>query len=385
MNSLTKHLALGFAIRFGTILYGEWHDQNIHVPFTDVDYKVFTDAARYVTEGESPYRRHTYRYPPIIAWLLVPNILVHPAWGKLLFSIIDVIAGALVHCLIKSQGYSDAVSLKCSYFWIYNPLSIVIATRGNSDSIIGCIVLLSVYFLLNNRPALTGFFLALAIHIRLYPIVFSLPIYLSMRDEKKGKKFIDLIYPNLDRLILVAACVSTLAIATTFCYNLYGFEYLQESILYHLSRKDTRHNFSVYFYLLYLKPDQPAGLLFMPQLVLLLVFSFIFGKKSSILFCLFVQTFTIVSYNPVLTSQYFVWYLSLLPPNLPRFKLTLRQAAFMTSLWLFAQLVWLVPAYLLEFRAQNTFLFIWFQGIGFFCANLAVLVRLIKNYSIKQD
>lgn len=389
--NLTKHLALGLVIRFATIVYGQWHDRNFHVPFTDVDYKVFTDAARYVTEGGSPYERHTYRYPPILAWLLVPNIFFHPAWGKFLFSVIDIIAGGLVHVLVKSQGYSESISLRCSFFWIYNPLSVIIATRGNSDSIIGCIVLLSVFYLFKNKPALTGVFLALAIHIRLYPIIFSLPIYLSIpndnpiKEVKFHKKLFRLLYPNTDRLILVASCISTLLVATSFCYYLYGWDYLQESIFYHLTRKDTRHNFSVFFYLLYLKPDQPPGLIFVPQLVLLLVFSFSFGNKSSICFCLFLQTFTIVSYNPVLTSQYFIWYLSLLPPNLPRFKLTLRQAAFLTSLWLFAQLAWLVPAYLLEFRGKNTFLYIWFQGIGFFCANLAVLVRLIKGYSVKPD
>ena len=52
--SLTSHftfrnvLALSVAIRVGLITYSEWHDAHSVVKYTDIDYRVFSDAARFV-------------------------------------------------------------------------------------------------------------------------------------------------------------------------------------------------------------------------------------------------------------------------------------------------------------------------------------------------
>lgn len=79
-------LCVAALLRAGLIVFGEWQDAHMEVRYTDIDYTVFSDAARLMVEGKSPFERDTYRYSPLLALVLVPNVVLHRCWGKILFA-----------------------------------------------------------------------------------------------------------------------------------------------------------------------------------------------------------------------------------------------------------------------------------------------------------
>jgi len=92
-----------------------------------------------------------------------------------------------------------------------------------------------------------------------------------------------------------------------FLVSRYGWTFLFETYLYHVVRQDNRHNFSPYFYLIYLTNItwQNSVILklfyFLPQLVSVLVASCALYQHIEL--CFFVLTVLFVSFNKVCTSQ----------------------------------------------------------------------------------
>lgn len=101
-------------------------------------------------------------------------------------------------------------------------------------------------------------------------------------------------------------CLAVLTLTSNCFFFRYGFDFLEHSYLYHVTRKDVKHNFSVYFYMLYLTMDSHFSwiislLAFLPQLSVVVVFGLKYYKDLA--FCCFVQTFAFVAFNKVCTSQ----------------------------------------------------------------------------------
>jgi len=160
--------------------------------------------------------------------------------------------------------------------------------------------------------------------------------------------------------------------------------FVDEAYLHHITRRDTRHNFSVYFYMLYLTVEvDDIGLnliTFLPQVILLCALSKKFANISDMPMCVLCQTFVFVVYNKVCTSQYFIWYLAPLALIIPKLQLSKTEALVLVLFWSFTQGSWLLPAYFLEFKGHNTFLFIWIESMTFFCANVGIMSKCVRKY-----
>ncbi|KAH8300232.1 hypothetical protein KR044_012015 [Drosophila immigrans] len=409
--SFPAHLVISALLRLTLICYAQIHDAKSTVPYTDIDYKVVTDGARFIVDGGTPFARHTYRYSPIMAYIQIPNITLHPAFGKLIYSLCDLLVGQLIYALVRLEpGKASAIQRKAlasACFWLYNPLTAVISTRGSGDSFASFFVISSIYLLVKttttDQPSkyfavfCAGLAHGLVIHLRLYPIFFSLAYYLCLSGGpiRKPLELLHRIFvPNKEQICLVLGTIIGFGVFTLTFYKLYGWQYLHEAYFYHFVRKDVRHNFSLHFLMQYLSNSDAAEestlfikfLIMAPQLLLVIYLSVSFAQlRQTLPFCVFGLAFVIVTYNSVVTSQYFVWYLAVLPLCLTKFQLMpTGRCILLLVLWICGQALWLLPAYLLEFKTWHTFNWIGLQGGVFFVINSYILAQLITYYDCKS-
>lgn len=140
-------------------------------------------------KGGSPYLRDTYRYTPLLAFLMQPNIFLNKSFGKILFIIFDLICGYLIMKInqmgCKKQDNLNRVVLVPLYFWFYNPITIAISSRGNAESLMSFLVLLFVFYLKKRSYIAAGILYALSIHFKIYPVTYGLAVLFYLLKTKK--------------------------------------------------------------------------------------------------------------------------------------------------------------------------------------------------------
>ncbi|KAJ5559233.1 hypothetical protein N7535_009461 [Penicillium sp. DV-2018c] len=391
-------------LRLVLLAYGGWQDAHSAVKYTDIDYMVFTDAARYVAKGQSPYARDTYRYTPLLAWMLLPTAWEGPApwstlafaFGKALFALSDVIAGWLVTQLLV-RYYRFPVERALRYVaavWLWNPMVANISTRGSSEGLLGVLVAALIWATLTKRSIVAGLILGIAVHFKIYPFIYGISIMWWWDAECDGAaptrlgllaKALRFVTPS--RVKLTAAALASFAALNLIMYLQYGQPFLQHTFFHHLTRIDHRHNFSPYSTLLYLTAADGAetrfeALAFLPQLILAVIALPLVLAKKSLTTAMLAQTFTFVTFNKVCTSQYFLWYLILLPFYLPSSSLIRKprlgiSAAF---LWVAGQALWLHQGYNLEFLGLSSFVpGLFLAGLFFFVVNVWILGIIVMD------
>lgn len=189
LAAVSKHITLrvlllaSLVLRVVLLLYGEWQDQTFTVKFTDIDYHVFSDASRHVSEGHSPFLRSTYRYTPLLALLLVPNHFTFYAFGKVLFIGCDILVGWLIYEIQGLERVKDTSRLLCVAVWLLNPLTATVSARGNAESFLATLVVASIFFLLRGNISLAAVAYGTAVHVKIFPVIYSLPILLFLKEK----------------------------------------------------------------------------------------------------------------------------------------------------------------------------------------------------------
>lgn len=337
----TPLVVFSSAILLRTILlfYGLIQDEYSPVKYTDIDYFVFTDAARYLSRGGSPYQRETYRYTPLLAWLLLPATFPGVAWfsfGKVVFALADIVAGWLVVLVLKSPaggGMTRERALKFAAIWLLNPMVATISTRGSSEGLLCVMVVALLWAVIHERIGLAGVLLGLAVHFKIYPFIYGVsilwyldPLPKSISSPQKtselsrpagfpfARRIRDFITPS--RISLVLSSLATFMSLNLLMYSLYSTPFLTHTFLHHLTRIDHRHNFSPYNTLLYLSSSSPPGartsnfhfesLAFIPQLALSAFLIPLTLAKKDLAGTMLAQTFAFVTFNKVCTSQVFL-------------------------------------------------------------------------------
>ena len=384
---VARILVIFFTFYFVDSFLGKY----INWSYTDIDYFVYSDAGKNIISYGSPYERVTYRYPPLLALLMMLNDILHPCVGKILFSVFDSLTSSEIfeirEILYPQQPENN---IFWAVVWGFNPISIYITTRGSCDSISNYFLLLSLRLILNYRQerrnrfvVLSGFCFGFLIWFRLYPVIY-LPFFVLFLFLSRPHAF--------DVFSCVWFGVTT---AISFSLNFlwswiyFGDTYVNESLLYHLIRKDHRHNFSAMFYKIYLEKSHllssyPLYLSYLTLILLLGLFLVLvvyyvilpwyensllvrpsYSSSQSFINGLFLQTLVFVGFNKVITGQYFLWFLVFIHLfNFPHLSKYVKSyfGGFLSLIGFVCG--WLLVAFLLELQGINVFWSLWTVSLG---------------------
>jgi len=190
--------------------------------------------------------------------------------------------------------------------------------------------------------------------------------------------------------------IGTVGVLTYLAVYYYGQTALDEGLLYHFQRVDHRHNYSMYWYWIYLARGKAEAISqlsteatttssawgFIPLLpqVLILGFSSLGIAPYDLAFALFCQTFSFVAFNIVITAQYFTWYLCLLPLCSDRINWYSKRMILSLGLLIVSIITWLLSAFTLEMLGWRSHRQVWLASLFFFIANVNLLSSILNGY-----
>jgi len=164
---------------------------------------------------------------------------------------------------------------------------------------------------------------------------------------------------------------------------------------------DHRHNFSPYFYQIYLNyPSISTSAAvsssmwrafirspltsFLTQLILSLSSGLFFIRtRRDMIMGWFIQTATFVIFNKVCTSQYFLWYMLFLPLIIPHLSWSWPSVFKYLACWMGTQVLWLSQAYRVEFLGEPIFFRLWICSVIYVLGHSWVLAGIVNSYRVQ--
>lgn len=378
--NFVKIMVIATVMRFGYMVLNETLDIN-----TDIDYYIYTEAAEKLLDpySRNPFDRITYRYTPLLAFTMLPNLIWMP-FGKVLFNLFDIFA------LVYMKKYLNTITWInqkqrdfCLKFWAYNIYMIYINGRGSCESIslfllMGMLFYLRDYNLRNSQSSLikAALFYGMLVHFRLYPILYGVSVVLYLN---KGK-----IIPTLDTIKFFCYSAGLFTFLFIILVMMFGYIFVFEWALYHLVRKDPRHSQSVFWMRTMYRHEHgdalPVNLITLVfRLAAILIVSFRF--KRNISYAIFMQTMIFTTLNTVYTAQYAIWEIQMLPIILTQNNLYKKKGYFFGILvaWFVLMEASIICGGLYEGQGKNTLYIMHWLNIAYLLYRVFVLKVVMGN------
>lgn len=102
--------------------------------------------------------------------------------------ICDVLSGVLLYHILTLGGLSSDAACRFSALWLLNPLPIGVSTRGNAEALLAILVLSTLLCLQLKRHFTAAVLYGLSVHMKIYTVIYALPIALFISNPKELKK-----------------------------------------------------------------------------------------------------------------------------------------------------------------------------------------------------
>jgi phosphatidylinositol glycan class M len=83
--------------------------------------------------------------------------------------------------------------------WLLNPVTAIVSARGNAESLLSTVILGVIYCLTLKHVAAAALLFGFAVHFKVYPIVYALPLYLVLDGDYDGYVAVVFVQSNVAR------------------------------------------------------------------------------------------------------------------------------------------------------------------------------------------